>query len=134
MSTTDRDRCLQNREYVDRSVVSPADTFKNRSILVRGLWWDITPESHNYTESYSDDGGKTWRAAFIAHLTRIQQQSISQVAALPRSRNALARYQGWVACIFEAGVPSDHLSTPIKKTESGGKVLSCGLLSRDMYQ
>ena len=49
------------------------DTFKSRSILVRGLWSDITPESHNYTESYSDDGGKTWRAAFIAHLTRIQQ-------------------------------------------------------------
>jgi hypothetical protein len=46
------------------------DTFNNRSILVRGVWSDITPRSHSYTESYSDDGGKTWKAAFIAHLTR----------------------------------------------------------------
>jgi hypothetical protein len=46
------------------------DTFKNRSILVRGLWSDITPNSHNYTESYSGDGGQTWKPAFIAHLTR----------------------------------------------------------------
>lgn len=46
------------------------DKFKNRSILVRGLWSNITPNSHNYTESYSDDGGKTWKQAFIAHLTR----------------------------------------------------------------
>ena len=46
------------------------DTFKNRSILVRGLWSEIAPNSHNYTESYSDDGGKTWKPAFIAHLTR----------------------------------------------------------------
>jgi hypothetical protein len=48
------------------------DMFKDRSILVRGVWSDITPKSHNYTESYSDDGGKTWRPAFIAHLTRTQ--------------------------------------------------------------
>lgn len=46
------------------------DTFNNRSILVRGLWSDITANSHNYTESYSDDGGKSWKPAFIAHLTR----------------------------------------------------------------
>jgi hypothetical protein len=46
------------------------DTFKNRSILVRGVWSDITANSHNYEESYSDDGGKTWSPAFIAHLTR----------------------------------------------------------------
>ena len=46
------------------------DTFKNRSILVRGVWSDITPNSHSYEESYSDDGGTTWKAAFIANLTR----------------------------------------------------------------
>lgn len=46
------------------------DTFKGRSILVRGTWSDITSDSHNYTESYSEDGGKTWRPAFLAHLTR----------------------------------------------------------------
>jgi hypothetical protein len=46
------------------------DTFKDRTILVRGAWSDIKPGSHSYEESYSDDGGKTWKAAFIAHLTR----------------------------------------------------------------
>ena len=46
------------------------DTFKSRSILVRGVWSDITPESHRYTESYSDDGGKNWKPAFMALLTK----------------------------------------------------------------
>ncbi len=34
------------------------DTIDNRSIQLRGLWSEITPTSYNYTESYSDDGGK----------------------------------------------------------------------------
>ncbi len=46
------------------------DTFNNRSILVRGVWSDIKADSHSYEESYSDDGGKSWKPAFIAHLTR----------------------------------------------------------------
>lgn len=46
------------------------DTDKGRSILVKGVWSDIQQDSHNYTISYSDDGGKTWVPAFIAHLTR----------------------------------------------------------------
>ena len=49
------------------------DTFDGRSILVRGVWADITPDSHHYEESYSDDGGKTWAPAFIANLTRLRQ-------------------------------------------------------------
>lgn len=46
------------------------DTFNNRTILVRSVWSDITPDAHSYTESYSDDGGKSWKPAFVAHLTR----------------------------------------------------------------
>jgi hypothetical protein len=49
------------------------DTFKDRAILVRAVWSDITPDSHNFEESYSDDGGKTWAPAFIANLTRDKQ-------------------------------------------------------------
>jgi hypothetical protein len=48
------------------------DTFNDRSILVRGVWSDIKPNSHRYEESYSADGGKTWWPAFIANLTRIR--------------------------------------------------------------
>jgi BNR/Asp-box repeat len=46
------------------------DTFKNQSILVRGVWSDIEANSHRYEESYSADGGKTWKFSFHADLTR----------------------------------------------------------------
>jgi len=46
------------------------DVFKGRSILVRGRWADIRPDSHSYEESYSDDGGRSWKRAFFARLTR----------------------------------------------------------------
>jgi hypothetical protein len=48
------------------------DTLDGRSILVRGVWSDITPDAHNYVESYSGDGGRTWEPVFIAHLTRLK--------------------------------------------------------------
>ena len=53
-----------------RGELFSSDTFHDRSILVRGVWSDITPDSHHYEESYSNDGGKTWVPAFIASLTR----------------------------------------------------------------
>jgi hypothetical protein len=46
------------------------DTLRERNILVRGVWSDIKPDSHRYEESYSDDGGRTWRVAFSAELRR----------------------------------------------------------------
>ncbi len=46
------------------------DTFKDKSILVEGVWSEIEPNSHRYEELYSDDGAKSWKPAFIAHLTR----------------------------------------------------------------
>lgn len=46
------------------------DTLNGRSVLVRGVWSDITPTSHTYQESYSADGGRTWEVAFTAHKTR----------------------------------------------------------------
>jgi hypothetical protein len=49
------------------------DTFHGKSILVRGVWSGILPDSHRYEESYSNDGGKTWAPAFIAELTREKQ-------------------------------------------------------------
>jgi hypothetical protein len=49
------------------------ETVGGRSILVRAVWSDITPNSHHFEESHSDDGGKTWAPAFIANLTREKQ-------------------------------------------------------------
>jgi hypothetical protein len=49
------------------------ETVNGRSILVRAVWSAITPDSHHFEESFSDDGGKTWAPAFIAALTRAKQ-------------------------------------------------------------
>ena len=46
------------------------DTTGGRTILVRAVWSDIKTDSHQYEESYSEDGGKTWALSFIAHKTR----------------------------------------------------------------
>lgn len=48
------------------------ETFKGRTILVRQVWSDITPTSHHFEQSFSDDGGKTWEPNFRATLTRAQ--------------------------------------------------------------
>jgi hypothetical protein len=48
------------------------ETFKGRTILVRQVWSDITPTSHKFEQSFSDDGGKTWEPNFRATLTRVQ--------------------------------------------------------------
>jgi hypothetical protein len=47
------------------------DTFKDRAILVRGVWTKISADAHDYEEDYSDDGGKSWKTAFVGHKTRI---------------------------------------------------------------
>jgi hypothetical protein len=49
------------------------DIFNGRTILVRFVWSDITPNSHHVEQSFSDDGGKTWEPNFVADLTRISQ-------------------------------------------------------------
>jgi hypothetical protein len=49
------------------------EPFNGRTILVRGVWSDITPNSHRFEQSFSDDGGKTWEPNLIANLTREAQ-------------------------------------------------------------
>jgi hypothetical protein len=46
------------------------ETFNGRTMLVRMIWSDITPDSHRVEQSFSDDGGKTWEPNFTAVLTR----------------------------------------------------------------
>jgi hypothetical protein len=47
--------------------------YQGRTMLVRGVWSDITTDSHRYEISYSQDGGRTWMIAFKAYLTRIKE-------------------------------------------------------------
>ena len=87
-----------------RGELFSSDEFNGRSILVRGVWSDITPDAHRYTESYSNDGGKTWAPAFQAELTRIA----------PGSDNAEAQADppppgsGWHDFDFDFGTWKTH--------------------------
>jgi hypothetical protein len=49
------------------------ETYHGRSIMVRMVWFDITPTSHRVEQSFSDDGGKTWEPNFTGTLTRATQ-------------------------------------------------------------
>jgi len=55
------------------------DTFKDRAILVRGVWTKISADVHDYEEDYSDDGGKSWKTAFVGHKTRIPAGAVKPV-------------------------------------------------------
>lgn len=46
--------------------------YKDRNVRVRGVWSDITRDSHCYEISYSRDGGRTWATVFKAYLTRVK--------------------------------------------------------------
>jgi len=45
---------------------------EGRAVLLRGIWTVTSPDAHSYEQDYSDDGGKTWEANFIADLTRVK--------------------------------------------------------------
>jgi hypothetical protein len=49
------------------------DTLNGRSILVRFIISDITATSAHFEQSFSDDGGKTWEANWIAIDTRVKE-------------------------------------------------------------
>jgi hypothetical protein len=43
-----------------------------RVLLVRGVWKDIKPDSHEYDIARSIDGGRSWHTSFIARMTRMK--------------------------------------------------------------
>ena len=53
-----------------------------KTVLVRGVWSDITADSHRYEMSVSDDGGKSWQPNFVADLTRESADTVDP--AVPR--------------------------------------------------
>jgi hypothetical protein len=48
------------------------ETLNGRTILVRFIISDITPNSCRFEQSFSDDGGKTWEVNWIATDTRVK--------------------------------------------------------------
>jgi hypothetical protein len=47
------------------------EPFNGRTILVRNVWSDITPNSCRFEQAFSDDGGKTWEVNWVATDTRM---------------------------------------------------------------
>jgi hypothetical protein len=67
------------------------DTFNGRAILTRQIWSKITPDSHQFEQAFSTDGGKTWETNFVANLTRADEATAAQHVAPPAdSKNAPA--------------------------------------------
>jgi hypothetical protein len=54
-------------EFFDTEPSGP----NGKSILVRFIWSDITPNSAHFEQSFSDDGGKTWEVNWITDQTRV---------------------------------------------------------------
>ena len=46
------------------------ETLTGRTILVRYVWLDLSPNSARMEQSYSPDGGKTWEVNWICELSR----------------------------------------------------------------
>ena len=51
------------------------EPFNGRMILVRNVFLDITPDSYRFEQAYSDDGGKTWEANWVATDTRLKDEN-----------------------------------------------------------
>jgi len=50
------------------------ETFNGRSIFVRFVISNITPNSCRFEQAFSDDGGKTWEVNWIATDTRLKDE------------------------------------------------------------
>jgi hypothetical protein len=64
------------------------ESFNGRTIFVRFIWSDITPDSHHVEQSFSDDGGRTWEPNFVATLTRDEETSAGDEMPLPPASSA----------------------------------------------
>jgi hypothetical protein len=51
------------------------EPFDGRTIFVRNVWRDITPNSCRFEQAFSDDGGNTWEVNWIATDTRVKDGS-----------------------------------------------------------
>jgi hypothetical protein len=54
------------------------EDYNGRSILVRYIWSEITPNSAHFEQSFSTDGGKTWEVNWITDQVRVAEGSSSQ--------------------------------------------------------
>jgi hypothetical protein len=49
------------------------ETFGGRAVYVRNVFFDITPRSYRFEQSFSADGGKTWEPNWVAHSVLVKR-------------------------------------------------------------
>lgn len=81
------------------------ETLNGRSILVRFVISEITPNSCRFEQSFSDDGGKTWEPNWIATDTRTSNDVVGRTNV----QSAPADPEGQHGFDFELGRWNIHL-------------------------
>ena len=84
------------------------ELYNGRSILVRNVWSDITPNSIRFEQAFSEDGGRTWEINWIAVDTRNDAPGGSG-SQLPASAARALQPGGQHDFDFELGVWKTHI-------------------------
>lgn len=84
------------------------ETFRDKTVLIRGTWSDIKPDSHHFEEDFSNDGGKTWVPAFIGELTREKQSGEAGATLAPVSLERADASSGQHDFDFDLGTWKTH--------------------------
>jgi hypothetical protein len=84
------------------------ETFRDKTVLIRGMWSDIKPDSHHFEEDFSNDGGKTWVPAFIGELTREKQSGEAGATLTPVSMERVDASSGQRDFDFDLGTWKTH--------------------------
>jgi hypothetical protein len=83
------------------------ELFNGKSIFVRNVWSDITPNSCRFEQAFSEDGGTTWEINWKAIDTRIEAETVATSAG-PREEDV--EHDGRHDFDFEFGTWKTHLS------------------------
>jgi hypothetical protein len=84
------------------------ETFRDKTVLIRGTWSDIKPDSHHFEEDFSNDGGKTWVPAFIGDLMREKQSGEAGASLTPASLERVDASSGQSDFDFDLGTWKTH--------------------------
>ncbi len=77
-------------EFYDNEVIN------GKSVLVREVFSDITPNSHHFEQAFSEDMGKTWEPNLIVDLTRTDAEPTTEsLTANGRNHDFDFNYGHW---------------------------------------